>query len=116
LRGAVFENWVVSEAMKAACNQGERPRLYFWRDSAGLEIDLIQERTESLSAVEIKSGATFSPDWITSLNKRAVLAASGNLTTMQTVIYGGDEHYTFKGVTVRPWKQTGESMKVSSVR
>jgi len=108
LRGAVFENWVVSETMKAACNQGERPRLYFWRDSAGLEIDLIQERTGALSAVEIKSGATFSPDWTASLNKWAALAASGNLTTTQTVIYGGDERYTFKGVTVRPWKQTGE--------
>ena len=108
LRGAVFENWVVSETMKAACNHGERPRLYFWRDSAGLEIDLIQEQTGALSAVEIKSGATFSPDWIASLNKWAALAASGNLTTTQTVIYGGNEHYTFKGVTVRPWKQTVE--------
>ena len=58
--------------------------------------------------MEIKSGATFSPDWTASLNKWAALAAPGNLTTTQTVIYGGDERYTFKGVTVRPWSQTGE--------
>lgn len=33
LRGAIFENFVVTEYMKKALFKGEEPQLYFWRDT-----------------------------------------------------------------------------------
>ena len=43
LRGFLFENLVVSEAMKHRFNRGRRPNLSFFRDSKGLECDLLYE-------------------------------------------------------------------------
>ena len=39
LRGALFENAVVVEALKHGYNRGRRPELSFFRDSRGLECD-----------------------------------------------------------------------------
>jgi uncharacterized protein len=58
LRGAVFESWVVSEIMKAHHNTGRQPRLSFFRDAHGLEVDVLIERGAHLVGVEVKSGAT----------------------------------------------------------
>jgi predicted AAA+ superfamily ATPase len=32
LRGSLFENWVISEIVKAQSGGGERPRVDFWRE------------------------------------------------------------------------------------
>ena len=64
LRGALFENWVVSEFIKARYNQGQPSDLYFWRDNNGLEADLIFEQDNRLQMVEIKSGQTITSDTI----------------------------------------------------
>lgn len=53
-RGALFETWVVSEMIKQRFNAGQPAALYFWRDSAGHEIDVLFETPEGLQAVEIK--------------------------------------------------------------
>ena len=74
LRGAIFENWVVSEYLKQQLHRGARPSLYFWRDSSGLEVDLLHEDAASLKAFEIKSGATFASDWTDNLQKWRSLA------------------------------------------
>src|SRR3954469_10606924 len=58
LRGALFETWVVAEVAKAHLHQGRRPRLSFYRDRSGLEIDLILEKGADLVLVEVKSGQT----------------------------------------------------------
>ena len=44
LRGALFETYVVVELLKAELNRGREPRLFFWRDHRGREIDVILER------------------------------------------------------------------------
>jgi len=41
MRGALFENLVVSEAYKALFNQGEVPEIWFWRDRSGHEISVV---------------------------------------------------------------------------
>jgi hypothetical protein len=63
LRGAIFESWVVSEAYKSLSNQGERPDLHHYRESRGLEMDLLVNRGDRLCAVEIKSAATVAPEF-----------------------------------------------------
>lgn len=90
LRGALFENLVVNEAIKQKRNRGEQPQLYFYRDQRKHEVDLLIEAQDgSLSAYEIKSGKTFRTDFFTQLTYlRNVLG--DNLQSTQ-VLYDGDQ-------------------------
>lgn len=58
-RGAVFENLIIEETLKRGFNANSESRLYFYRDSNGVEVDLM-DMTNSLSPqlIEIKSGIT----------------------------------------------------------
>lgn len=58
MSGAFFETWVVAEIYKSYLNNGQRPPLYFYRDSNKKEIDLILYLNNTVYPVEIKkSGA-----------------------------------------------------------
>ncbi len=76
LRGAIFENWVISERLKQVAARGEVSPYYFWRDQHGHEVDLVEDRSSYWALCEIKSGATFHPDfldnleWLNALQKR----------------------------------------------
>ena len=54
IRGALFESWVVSEVYKSWWNQGKQPRLFYYRDAAQKEIDLLVDRNSKLFPFEIK--------------------------------------------------------------
>ena len=58
MAGAMFETYVVGEMLKRCWNTGKEPRLYFYRDRLGVEIDVLLERNWSLTPVEIKKTAT----------------------------------------------------------
>ncbi len=88
LRGALFENVVVAEALKHRFNRGLRPNLSFFRDSRGLECDLLYETGRGIRPIEIKSGATVASDFFTSLNRVGDLLAGAY---GKTVVYGGAE-------------------------
>ena len=45
MAGALFENLCIQEAVKRFLNLGERPRIYYYRDKDGLEVDLLVEET-----------------------------------------------------------------------
>ena len=62
LVGALFETFVVTELMKQRLNRVRDPRLYFWRDNAGHEVDLLHDAQEGIMPVEIKLGATIQRD------------------------------------------------------
>lgn len=58
--GQVFENLIVAETYKAHLNRGVEPRLYFYRDDAGTEVDLLEFTDETRPmAVEVKSSMTY---------------------------------------------------------
>lgn len=63
LRGAIFENMVVNNFLKGAYNAGKKPRLSFFRDKTGREIDLMVETLQGISAFEIKASTGFNPDY-----------------------------------------------------
>ncbi|MCC7202519.1 MAG: DUF4143 domain-containing protein [Nitrospirae bacterium] len=102
LRGNIFETFIVSELMKLRLNSGERPGIYFWRDSNGNELDVIIEQGALLIPVEIKSGATVARDFFAGLEKW--MALSGDLAVNPMLIYGGDASYLHKGIRVVGWK------------
>lgn len=64
LRGALFENMVVSELIKIRVNKGLDSNVYFYHDSHHNEIDIIIKHGNRLQPVEIKSSQTFHTDFL----------------------------------------------------
>ena len=105
LRGNIFETFVVSEIMKSFLNSGERPNVFFWRDSNGVEVDVLIEQGGRIIPVEIKSGKTVNGEFFSGLEKWLTLA--GDMAINPTLIYGGAENYHHKGIRVMGWRDAG---------
>ena len=103
LRGALFENLVVLEVLKSLRNQGLRDPLYFFRDSNGLEIDLLLDHADGLQLVEVKASQTVSAALFKNL--RTVSTLLGDRVKTQHLIYGGAERQDRTGVEVLPYGQ-----------
>src|SRR5260370_35091473 len=71
LSGALFEPWVAAEIAKAHLHRGRRPRLSFYRDRKGLEIDLVVDRGADFLLVEIRSSQTPSVEAFASFERFA---------------------------------------------
>ncbi|MXW41756.1 MAG: ATP-binding protein [Acidimicrobiia bacterium] len=99
LRGQLFENIVVAEAVKCCWNRGRQPRLSFYRESGGLECDLFYESGHSINAIEVKSGATVVSSWMRTLS---CVAATVPAITARTLVYGGDLAQSWSDVEVVP--------------
>lgn len=100
-RGAIFETWVVSEALKNFHNRGAEPDIYFWRDSAGHEIDLLLDQGAKQIPIEIKSGQTIATDFFADIDYWRKLAGRPDCPT--ALVYGGDASYQRRGVSVFSW-------------
>lgn len=92
LRGAIFENMVLNNFMKEAYNRGEKPRLSFFRDKTGREIDLLAESHEGVSAFEIKASSGFNPDYFKHI--RYFEKTFPDKLTDASIIYDGDASST----------------------
>lgn len=102
-RGALFENWVISELLKQRYNQGLPANLYFWRNNTGEEVDVVVERGERLLPIEIKSGQTFNADFLSGLSKWVRYA--GDAALPAHLVYGGEASMTRSGVDVHAWRE-----------
>jgi predicted AAA+ superfamily ATPase len=100
-RGAVFETWVMSEFLKNFHNHRRQPDMYFWRDSNANEVDLLVDRSQEMLPIGIKSGQTFTDSLIKELTFWRGL--TGKPTHPGVLIYGGDKHFEFQGLTILPW-------------
>ena len=87
LMGNLFENMVIVEALKARYNAGKDAGLYFFRDSNGLEIDLLQSANRKLDPMEIKAARTYNSDFAVNIRKFEKL---NDKTAGGSVIYSGD--------------------------
>jgi predicted AAA+ superfamily ATPase len=97
LRGAIFETFVVTELQKQAWNQGKRPRLYYFRTSDGHEVDVLIDKGETVTPVEIKSSITFRD----SLAEELALYGKMNPRAEKGVlIYGGNDDWPKSDVDV----------------
>ncbi len=101
LVGAIFENLVVVEFLKARYNRGGQADLWFFRDSNGNEVDLVWQEGGALAAAEIKSASTFSMAQLKGLRRfRGMVPrfARGAL------ICNGDPHNLSDGIAVRSFR------------
>lgn len=55
--GALWENYLISERIKANHNEALNKEFYFWRTYDRQEIDLVEESSGSLTALEFKWGS-----------------------------------------------------------
>ncbi|MBC2716359.1 MAG: ATP-binding protein [Desulfobacteraceae bacterium] len=100
-RGAIFENYVVAELLKRRLHDGMDPDLYFWRDSAGHELDIIIDLGNQLIPVEVKSAQTIAKDFFKGLNYWKTLAKKASAPA--ALIYAGKRSLFQKNTAVYSW-------------
>lgn len=98
MRGHLFENMVIVDFMKRLYNEGRNGGMYFYRDSNGNEVDLLVKRGSRYDCYEIKSAATFHPEFAKSLKRFE--EAFPELTNARTVIYTGEDLPEVGGLSV----------------
>jgi uncharacterized protein len=98
LRGGLYENLLILEILKIYLNAGRRPELFFYRDTHGNEVDIVLKDGRNLIPIEIKSAATFTPDFLKGIERFRKVA--GNRCTKGCVLYNGQEQYTLKETRV----------------
>lgn len=98
LLGNVFENLVVLEALKTRLNSGLEPDLYFFRNSNGLEVDLILQEQGKLKLFEIKSGKSLAEEFCKNI-KNFINNFPDDVSTEKNkgfVIYSGETYESYK--------------------
>lgn len=105
MRGAIFENLIVSETAKRHLNAGRTPRLCYYRDESKIEIDLVDDTGSSGSElVEIKSQMGFRESFLRHLP--VVGDDLGIPVERRCVVTRGDESFGIRGMRVwsaRDW-------------
>ena len=100
LRGNLFENLAIIEALKYRLNCGKRNNLHFYRDAKGNEVDLLVDVGPNVFPIEIKAGATVSKDYFKGLRS---FAGNGTALPLGTgIIYGGEEVQVRSGARIYP--------------
>ncbi|MCP5140753.1 MAG: ATP-binding protein [Gammaproteobacteria bacterium] len=110
LRGAIFESWVVSEIYKGHVHEGIEPRLYHYRESRGLEIDLIVDHGTQLDAIEIKSGETLASGFFDNPKRfeERLKSLAHSPPVNKQIVYGGSPSMRRNDTQARSWLDLGE--------
>lgn len=100
-KGALFENFIISELLKNRYNKGQRSNLYFWRESAGYEIDVLLDEGLHTLPIEIKSGQTIHSEWLKGIKYwQKITGQSGGI-----VFYGGTENQArSEQIYIKSWQ------------
>ena len=104
LRGALFENLIISELQKRNYHQNQHREFWFWRDSNGHEIDLLMKSADGFDIFEIKSTSTITYKLIDGMNYFDKI--SNGRVKSKTLIYGGDASQNRSQFRVRNWKSS----------
>ena len=80
----------------------EKPELFYWKNKAGLEIDLLIDRNQRLFPLETKASATLLPGHAKALNKWRNLA--GEETVKGVIVASIDNPLEVSGCRAISWK------------
>lgn len=106
VKGNLFENMMIAEYVKRIHHNYRFQDIWFWRDSAGHEVDLIIQDGQQLNLVEIKAGQTIMSEmfaghiWWENL--------SGRKNLLKTLVYGGNENQKRSMGDVVSWRDFGK--------
>ena len=87
LMGNLFENMVMVDILKTLLNSGKDPDLYFFRDTHGLEVDLLLATARHLVPLEVKASYTPHADLYQNIEKFRALV--GKEIKHPAVVYSG---------------------------
>ena len=99
LRGGLYENLIILEALKALYNAGKRPQMYFYRDTNGNEVDLIIKHQRHLVPIEIKSAETFTRDFLKGIEP--FCSAAKGPCKPGYVLYNGSQSFNIRDISVQ---------------
>jgi uncharacterized protein len=102
LKGNVFENLIVAEHHKKNEHQYLHRDYWFWRDSNGHEVDLLNQNGNLFDIYEIKSTQTIMPDLFSGMDYFSEI--SQHKVGQKTLIYGGTQDQPRTKYQVRSWK------------
>lgn len=95
-KGQIFENLILADLVKQNWNHQLHNKHYFWRDSAGHEVDILVEQGMHLKAIEVKSSKTFHVDFMDNLKRFRTQRPE----TESYVVFGGTGFQTRGEVSV----------------
>ena len=103
--GAIFENMIVMEFLKKKINLSQNSDLYFYRDSNGVEIDLLVDNGLSISLYEIKASKTLRPEMTKALTLVDSAGIFKGYSTVKSYLLSFHENRLplGKNVTALPW-------------
>lgn len=106
IKGSLFENMMVAEFVKRMYHKNIVQDIWFWRDAAGHEVDLIVQDDLTLSLIEFKSTQTIMSDLFKGLQYFENLSKNDSLT--KTLVYTGTDSQKRAGVKVISWMDFGK--------
>lgn len=102
MRGHLFENFVIMEALKHRFNTGRESNLFFYRDSNQNEIDLLMLTGQRADGYEIKSASTYHPDFAAKLVKMQDYVKG--VVGRRAVIYNGSLENGQAEIQLHNWR------------
>ena len=105
-KGSLFENMMIAECVKRMHHKNQISDLWFWRDSAGHEVDLLIDEGLTLNLVEFKATQTIMTDLFNGLIFFEKVSKKAHLT--KTLVYSGDKYQSRTAGNVVPWFEFGK--------
>lgn len=106
IKGNLFENAMVAEYTKRCYHKNQLQDLWFWRDAAGHEVDLLTQDIDSINLMEIKATQTILSNLFKGLNYFEQRAK--NIKITKSLIYAGNESQVRTDVKIISWRDFGE--------
>lgn len=102
-KGAIFENFIINEYKRQNFHQNLHREFYFWRDSNGLEIDLlVGGDSPAFDLVEIKASKTITQNMFRNMDVVGKLA--GPLSKRKILVYAGAQSQKRSDYQVWAWQ------------
>ncbi len=100
--GAIFETAVLAEIVRSLTHRGTDPRVYFWRTTAGTEVDFVVETDDGLVPIEVKLSGSPRPGMAASI--RSFQRDLADAATQGYVVHPGEIQLPLgSGVTAIPF-------------
>lgn len=94
MRGSIFENLIVTEALKVKRDNNRNENLFFFRNSNGVEVDIFDISDGSRVFSEIKSGNALDKSDIRNMQ----LFSKKYPTSTMSLVYCGEDYESFNNV------------------
>ena len=94
---------IITDQFKNCYNANGNPRIYFWRDAEGHEVDCIVEHGTVCYPIEIKLGQTIASNFFDNLSLWNIETKGDQKNSY--LVYGGDQNQSRSAGNVVSWRK-----------